>query len=278
MDFKIATALNLPAELVWFSRQSYAEELLSSSSSSSSTDCGLDDLPCLYGGHFPEMPHDLGSDGTQSPGRDDSDDEAESSGDDYTHALYAQEQLLMEDADSSFEFGVDKTDRSLSYQPSSPRPTSCLPPASSPPSSPDQRLSAVLEISYTPSPSATVPSPSPQPELMVVPSPVPMETLQAPVVISQLHDLGARRSVSVAPWQRAVLREAHGRDGSRPGRAQLRELAQRTHLPVSVVSWWFVEQRRISFHRAKFGFCFTGPASRPSRTIKISATDRYSRH
>ena len=93
MDLKIATALNLSPDLVWFNRQSFAEEM--SSLSSDESDVFGQGRQSYYGGYFPEMPHDLGSDGTQSPGRGDTDD-ADSTGNDFSHALFAQEQMLLD--------------------------------------------------------------------------------------------------------------------------------------------------------------------------------------
>ncbi|XP_038074002.1 uncharacterized protein LOC119742057 [Patiria miniata] len=182
MDFKIACALNLSPELVWFSRQSYDEEL------SSSSDCGPNGWPCHYGGYFPEMPHDLGSDGTQSPGRDDTDDEAENVRDDFSLRLFDLEKVIRDVHD----FGDQMDD----HQPASPvhcqlplpvRPSvspSYLPSPTS--SSPDcNSLASLMETSYPSSPNLH--SPSPFPELMIATSPVQMETLLTPVTVSTLR-------------------------------------------------------------------------------------------
>ncbi|XP_022099427.1 uncharacterized protein LOC110983982 [Acanthaster planci] len=279
MDFKIAAALNLSPELVWFSRQSYEEELSSLSSE------GLS----VYGGYFPEMPHDLGSDGTKSPGRDDSFEADSIAGDDFTHALFAQEQLML-NQDSSFEFGNSKPASDLIDSLSVPVPTAGTEPlASSPATSQDQGLSTQLEIYYSPSPSASSSRSSspPQPELMVATSPVQIDRLLAsqarevPVTLSRLQGSRNSHPVAVAAWQREILRDSVSRHSNFPSRAQLRELAQMTHLPVSTVMWWFAEQRRINFHQAKYGFHFTEPAShrvRAGHTLKITNHSYCTRH
>lgn len=102
MDFKIAKEYNLSSELVMFNRKAYEEDVSSLSSDELLGQGGKPHggLPGCYGGYFPEMPHDdLGSDGNHSPSpscRHESEDEAVcASNDDFSHALFAQEQMLM---------------------------------------------------------------------------------------------------------------------------------------------------------------------------------------
>lgn len=82
-----------------FNRRAYHDEI-----SSLSSDDFLGDGGC-FGGCFPEMAHDdLRSDGTQSPPgcRDEADCTIE---DDYSHALFAQEQMFI----NCFENGKHST-------------------------------------------------------------------------------------------------------------------------------------------------------------------------
>ena len=81
-------------------------------------------------------------------------------------------------------------------------------------------------------------STTPFPELMSTPAPVQMGSSDlAPITISRLQDFTAHpRPVDLAAWQAVMLAEAFRADRGQPNTGRLRDLAQRTHLPVSIIN------------------------------------------